>query len=247
MTEQETYAEKIAKLLRKAESTKFPEEAETLISKAQELMLKYAIDEEMLARAAGKEMKDEIGTTFIVYTGSMQQAIMQLGLAIARANGCKLLLEKRDWAKESVLHVIGFKSDRDHVVMLDTSVQIQCTHALTVWWKAQDKAQYETAGEKWRARREFIYGFAQGVQERLTEARKAATQEATVTHGPGVGLVLVSKKAQLDEYWDGLSKGKGRTSHRQSGGRAARDAGHTAGRNVDAGHTGVRGAKGSLR
>src|SRR3954469_24189165 len=48
MSDQQKMFEKIRGLLRKAESTTFEQEANTFFAKAQELMLRYRIDEEAL-------------------------------------------------------------------------------------------------------------------------------------------------------------------------------------------------------
>src|SRR4026208_2027649 len=87
MSKQEKYAEKIAALLRKAESTT-PEEAELLVEKAQQLMTQYAISEAMLDAARGVE-RDEIDQTPIKMTGVFREAIGELLWAIAASNNCR--------------------------------------------------------------------------------------------------------------------------------------------------------------
>ena len=79
----EHYADKIAKLLAKAESTT-PEEAESLVAKAQELMTAYAVSEAMIDSVRGIE-RDEIGQD--EYVGIFRAAVADIGRAVARANG----------------------------------------------------------------------------------------------------------------------------------------------------------------
>src|SRR5512134_846180 len=125
MTTQEAWADKISKLLRKAETTT-PEEAEALYAKAQELMAKYAIDEAMLRRA-GELSTDEILEEEFVITGIYRFPLSHLCAYVIRNND----LEFFQWSgknprtvggrlfKETVVYVaMGYKSDIDRVRIL---------------------------------------------------------------------------------------------------------------------------------
>src|SRR4051794_139851 len=83
----ERYAEKIAKLLAKAESTT-PEEAELLIGKAQQLMTEYAISEAMIDAARGVSV-DEIEQCRFAYGGFLRKDLGEIAWAVLRANDCK--------------------------------------------------------------------------------------------------------------------------------------------------------------
>lgn len=265
---QETYAARIAKLLRKAESTT-PEEAEALVAKAQELMTAYAVDEAMIANAHGESMPEEIVEETIEYTGIFQAALMQIGYNIVRSNNCRGLsqtfpaFKPSGRPKTSVLYVIGFKRDVDRVRMLDSSVQVQAASALNVWWKRQNKS-WMSGMEKFKARREFLLGFASGLASRLEEARKQGEAEAIKNEadrmGGGFGsgvqaeaaqtvtLVLRTRKEQVNDWVDSKYGDTIRTTRRRysSGGAGARSAGHAAGRSANTGTTGIGGAKGAL-
>src|SRR5947209_20571265 len=82
-------AEKIAKLRDKAEAVMGTPEAEAFLMKAQELMTRYFISEELIAKAAGKTVQDTITTETFTYTGIFRKALMDIGWAIVRANGCR--------------------------------------------------------------------------------------------------------------------------------------------------------------
>src|SRR5437868_13324419 len=87
---QDKWADKIAALLRKAESTT-PEEAELLMAKAQELMAKYAIDEAMLNAARGvKDRKaDPIMWDEFVTVGIYRHALYMIDYYVLLVFGCK--------------------------------------------------------------------------------------------------------------------------------------------------------------
>lgn len=240
--QQEKYADKIAKLLRKAESTT-PEEAEALIAKAQQLMTEYAIDEALLAKARGEEVTEEIVEEDITYKGVYHAALFDIGYAIALANDCRGLIGKH--GKYTRLHVIGFKSDVERVRMLDASVQIQAVGALTKWWSEQDSS-WMTAMDKFKARREFLFGFARGLGHQLTAAKVAGEKAAAKTQAErahvsqddaveSVALVVRSKKARVQDWMDEAYGKRLRSSSRRysSGGHDARAAGSAAGRRAD--------------
>jgi len=252
----EKYADKIAKLLRKAESTSSQEEADALYSKAQELMLTYAISEEMVARAAGKTVQDKIVSEHIDYAGSYQAALFDIGAAIARANDCYVLItknlrvpdkEKNKWVNVTRLTIIGFKSDVDRVRLLDASVQLQAGLTLRQWAKTNVK-DYWSGMEKFKQRRAFLFGYASGLSYQLHKARAAAVKTVSDEHGEkGVALVLADKKTQVNDWVD-VTYGKSLRSVKRSydtpsGGFGA---GHSAGQNANVNRPSVGGNKGAL-
>lgn len=251
--QQERYADKIAKLLRKAENPAVtPQEAEAFLAKAQELMTQWGIDEALIAKAAGQEVKEEIVEEIIKYTGVYHAALFDIGWAIARANDCKSFIGRR--GSYTTQTVVGFKSDVERVKMLDTSAQIQATGALTKWW-AEQNSSYMTAMQKFKARREFLFGFANGLHTQLIAAKKkgekAAAQSEAERAGvsateasESVALVVKSRKERVEDWVDkqyGRSL-RGVSRNYASGGRDARAAGSAAGRKADISNRGgVRG------
>lgn len=250
---QATYADKIAKLLRKAETTDNEHEAEALTAKATALMETYAIDEEMLARARGEQRQEQITTVRIKYTGIFQSALMDIGWAVAVAHDCKGFMAKVTWEKptHTDLALAGFESDLARIQLLDTSLQLQCTTAMRVWWNSQDRS-WMSKMDAFKAKREFIMGFASGAGSKLRAARKAGQQEAAkheaertgkdmAAASTGVELVLRSRSEQVKDWYDttyGRSTRKV-TRRYSSGGAEARSAGVTAGRNANTGNPSV--------
>ena len=78
-------------MLAKAESTDFPDEAEALLAKAQELMARHAIDDAMLARA-GRRASDTVDTRTILVEAPYATAKASLLGAVAQANGCRVVM-----------------------------------------------------------------------------------------------------------------------------------------------------------
>lgn len=119
---QEQLEHKIRSLLRKAEATDFEHEADAFIAKAQELINRYAIDEEELW-ANEPEKKVGIETRVIRIedrkVGSHEKR--QILNSIAMSNRCRM------WYNEgmSTSRIAGFPTDLLFVEMLYTSVITQ--------------------------------------------------------------------------------------------------------------------------
>jgi hypothetical protein len=249
---QAKYANKINKLLRKAESTT-PEEAEALLEAAERLMAKWAIDEAMLAQARG-DVDEKIVERTTVYNGVYHMARFDIGAAVGRAQDVKVLIGRGP--KTTTLYLVGFESDVERAIMLDASVQIQAQAALERWARTGIQA-WMSASEKYKARREFLFGFARGVEHKLALAKKAGHEElraervaagADATEvAAGMELVIRSRKDRVEDWYD-RTYGATRPVSRSyaSGGSGARAAGSFAGRNADVGSGGRLGSRRAL-
>jgi Protein of unknown function (DUF2786) len=258
MSTQESYADKINKLIAKAESTT-PEEAELLLAKAQELMTKYAIDQALLDQHKGVE-RDEIETHAFLHGGYYAADKGNLSWVVARNNNCRAVYQRsgqysrdreiggktyRMWYQ---LDAIGFRSDLDRAIMLETSLQLQMARALAAWWKTEDRS-WMSKTQNVRARQSFMAGFADGVATKLRDAVQAGTEAARAEHGKdSVALVLRSRKDRVDEWMD-EKYGKlrsGRSTYKTQD-YSARGAGVTAGQRADVGQGTLKGRKGLNR
>lgn len=255
------YAEKIALLLRKAESTT-PEEAELIMAKAQELMTLYAIDEQMIARASGKHVEETIIEGAVVYTGMFMATTMNIAFAVARANNCRAFYSDNKYSKPKnhTVHIFGFTSDVENVKLLSMSLEVQMMQAMTAWRRTDSSVRNESKMQAFKKRREFIMGFAAEVGARLNAAARAgreaaARSEAERSHvdvaaaTASVSLVLVDRKKRVDDWFDtthgaGLRKVSRRYSN--SGDRGANDAGRAAGRTANIGQPSVGGGTKSI-
>lgn len=255
MTEdvQETYADKIAKLLRKAETTDSATEADALNAKAQQLMVKYQITDELLAQAEGRERTEKIVQETIRYRGVFHRALFNIGWAITKSNDCRGLINLH--TNDTELLIVGFESDVAHVKMLDMSLQIQASTAMQRWYRGQDVTGL-TPMQKYKMRREFFMAFARGLDVKLQRARAAGINEAVVDEAARSGvaadqvkhstdLVLVSKQRRVDEWMDSTYGGTLRQTRRNyaSGGIAARQAGYAAGMSADVGGSSIGGGR----
>ncbi|MEV5533758.1 DUF2786 domain-containing protein [Streptomyces prunicolor] len=156
---------RIRALLAKAEATGFPEEAEALSAKAQELMARHSIDEALLDAQA--PAKDAPGACRIGVEAPYEQAKAVLLDAVAGANHCRAV-----WNEAfGFSTVVGFEGDLEVVELLYTSLLVQATTAMTRAEAAQ------RAGGRRRTktfRQSFLAAYAHRIGDRL--ARAAGTQ-----------------------------------------------------------------------
>jgi len=195
MTTQEKYADRIAKLLRKAESTT-PEEAEALFAKAQELMAKYAIDEAMLRAAGNLSQKDDpLTEEEFVTVGIYRHALYMIDFYVLSVNGCEVVeftgspwrtIDGRTFKQTRVLKAVGYKSDLDRARVLLTSLKLQCMRAETSWWKENEYLYKSMSnGDQHKARRGFMFSFGKGANKKMQDAVAAARKTAETENTSG--------------------------------------------------------------
>jgi hypothetical protein len=159
---------RIRALLAKAEATGFPEEAEALSTKAQELMARHSIDEALLAaRAPSPDAPDACR---IGVEPPYEQAKAVLLDAVATANHCRAV-----WNEPfGFSTVIGFAADLEAVELLYASLLVQATTAMTRAEAAQ------RAGGRRRTktfRQSFLAAYAHRIGTRLAAAAEAQVTE----------------------------------------------------------------------
>jgi hypothetical protein len=161
---------RIRALLVKAESTEFPEEAEALTAKAQELMTRHAVDAALLgAGSAPGAPGVAVDTRRVHVADPYVRAKMQLLGAVAEANGVRLV-----WYQGlGIANLVGIRGDLDAVELLFTSLLLQVSQALS----AAERVEGRRSASR-TFRRAFLLGYAQRVGERLLAARRQATDEA---------------------------------------------------------------------
>jgi len=240
--ELETITERIIKLLSKAERTDNPAEAEAFFAKAAALQAAHAIDEIMLNAAAGKHVDDIEKKTYL-FKGSYAPANVWMVHVLAQQLNSRVIQTKLG-GSEVRCNVHGFRSDLERLDLLFTSLLIQGTRAMKTFIKNHEYYGSCTAAEKYQMRKSFLMGFGEGAADQLAEANRAAEKEQE-TKTPGVGLVLVDRKAQVntavEQSYGRLSSSRGtkRDYSGLAGGRAA-------GRQADMGRKQVGGTKKAL-
>ncbi|MFF6786302.1 DUF2786 domain-containing protein [Streptomyces sp. NPDC012510] len=171
---------RIRALLAKAEATGFPEEAEALSAKAQELMARHSIDEALLA--ARTHAEEAPGACRIGVDAPYETAKAVLLDAVARANRCEAV-----WNEAlGFSTVVGFEADLEVVELLHTSLLVQATTAMTKAEAAQRK------GGRRRTktfRQSFLAAYAHRMGDRLAAAAEAQVAEARATESGGPGAV----------------------------------------------------------
>jgi hypothetical protein len=185
---------RVRALLAKAESTEFPEEAEALTSRAQELMSRHSIDDALLAAAGpGAAGPGQASGRRLFLDSPYEVAKAVLLDVVAGANRCRAI-----WHKNlGLCTVLGFPGDLDAVELLFTSLLVQATTALVHAGSRRDA--YGRSRTR-SFRQSFLASYAQRIGERLTDAAGAAERQA-VADSPGTDLlpVLAARDRAVDE------------------------------------------------
>ena len=226
------YAAKIAALLAKAEATDNDHEAEAFSAKAEALMIKWGVDEAMLAAVAGNNNPEKIVKADLEQTGVYHTAWMMLANNIAIGLG-SLQTVRSTWKNTTMVHVIGHESDVARFRMLFESLKAQADGAVKHWWKLNRDSFTDwdgtvDQGTGFRARRSFLISFGSVVNRRLRAERREVVAETT-----GADLVLVSRSKRVEEalgdFFPRLGTGRASRMHGSAAGHAAgRAAGQSA-------------------
>jgi Protein of unknown function (DUF2786) len=183
-----TIVRRIQALLDKAASTSYPAEAEALLSKAQELMTRHAIDEASLESSdhCGRRIVARELTVDVPYAGAKTAL---LG-AVLRANGCRLVF--RGGRGPRLCTLVGHESDLDHSLALYQVLSLQALRAMLA-----------TRAPDWEGvrsfRHAFLLGFAARIGQRLREAADLATQQTSDGGRTSNALVLANRRSEVDD------------------------------------------------
>ena len=204
--------EAISGLLRKAERSDSPEEAETFFVKAQELMTKHRIDEAELNLNA--EVRETPDSEVIVLPMPHAKAKQFLLHYIAQNNGCRAVGNARLNDNHSYsVHLYGFKSDRQAVVNLYNTLTI-------VMAREMIQARKENPWIHGRAfANSFIMGFSARIGARLEAARLYQESQQVKT----TALVLRNRDNEVDRL-----VGKTSTSRRRASSNTGYHSGESA-------------------
>ncbi|MFG3499241.1 DUF2786 domain-containing protein [Streptomyces sp. NPDC047928] len=211
---------RIRALLAKAEATPYPEEAEALTAKAQELMARHSLDEAALA--ARTHRPDEPAAVRVGVDPPYETAKAILLDAVASANRCHAV-----WNEAfGFSTVVGFEPDLEVVELLYTSLLVQGTGAMT---KAE--AGVRAGGRKRTKtfRQSFLLAYAQRIGDRLSStARRVTAEEPTLL--PVLAARDVAVTDHAERMFPHTTSTRVRGAVDEAGwvhGRAAADAAHT--------------------
>jgi hypothetical protein len=181
---------RIRGLLAKAESTEFPDEAEALTAKAQELMTRHAVDAALLESGPSPTGGAAVDARRVHVRDPYVRAKMQLLGAVAEANDVKVVW----YSTLGIANLVGVRADVAAVELLFTSLLLQVAQALSA---AERSPGRRSASRSFR--RSFLLGYAHRIGERLLAARERATTEAAAEHGVDLLPDLRSRQAAVEQ------------------------------------------------
>jgi hypothetical protein len=210
----------IQKLLAKAEGGATPEEAESLIGKAQELMSRFSIDEAMLASTNPRGAKP-ISINFIV-PGPFAKAKTTLLGAIAKNNSCRVVQNRKLDSGSLRVWVFGFESDVNAVQAMFTTLSIVSTKEMIHARRLHPEVHGKSFAQS------FILGFAYKINLRLAEMNRSVVS----SYGTGTALVLRDRSSLVEDAMKNefgrLVKGQGLNNSSMAGNHAGNLAGSRA-------------------
>ncbi len=222
---------RIAALLRQAEGTDNPHEADAFMGAAQRLATAASIDLAVARSHAANRSPAQAPTQRTITIGPAGtkglRTYVQLFVMIAVANDVRC-----DVASNSTfLYAYGFPEDIDASHALYAGLVVQMVRASDAYLASGAHRPTPTI----TARLNFQLAFGARVGQRLAEARDQARREATKDRRrpPGTAIVLRDKEVELRDYYRSASKARGTwQASRASAGysSAARRAGDRAGR-----------------
>ncbi len=186
---------KIRALLAKAESTQFPQEAEALTAKAQQLMAQHSIDAALLAAERGDQQLP--GGARVAVDAPYEEPKAILLQAVARANRCRTV-----WSRNlGFSTLVGFVSDVETVELLYTSLLVQAQSAMQT---AGTRAYGDGASRTRSFRQSFLVAYATRIDQRLGQITEQATEAASTGRGSTLLPVLASRAQAIDDRMDEL-------------------------------------------
>lgn len=178
-TEQERQIERVRALLAKAESTLSEAEAELLTAKANELIMRHALD---MSRSSDQR---PIVTRAWRFTGTRAIGHRRLVTTVARSLPGAYALY---WSQRS-LQTVQVWAEDEATLDLIRSLLVQADTGLALWWTTQPKGtEY---GYPATRKNEWLWGFGTGAASRF-EAQVEAS-------GASNALVLANASRRVEE------------------------------------------------
>jgi hypothetical protein len=185
---------RIRALLAKAESTTFPEEAEALAAKAQELMTRYSVDAAVVGDDPATGASPGVRARRIRVDDPYARAKAQLFFGIASANGVKAVSHP----DHRLLSAVGLPTDLDLAELLFTSLLVQAQRAMLLLAHSEPRARERSF------RRGFLSAYAVRVGQRLLAARERAESDLAADRGGALVPVLARRREAVEQSYDEL-------------------------------------------
>lgn len=194
--------QRIQNLLAKAESTDSQPEAEACYAKAEELMVKYQIDEAMLEAGGAGRREEPTLEKFAYATQVYRPAKARLLHKIAGMHNVRMVLypgyrRTETSSRTFFAALIGFPSDVRFVKMLYLSIVLQAERGVAQAWTGAGRPSYA-----WR--HSYVSGYVSGVASKMQAAHRTAnaTRASAERSVPGTELVLRSKAEAVQALCD---------------------------------------------
>ncbi|MEU4390444.1 DUF2786 domain-containing protein [Kribbella sp. NPDC023855] len=182
---------RIRALLAKAEATDFPDEAEALSGKAQELMAKFSLDQALVDADPELDLPDDSGARRIWVETPYVSAKAQLVGAVASANRCRTVSVEQ----LAMVTIVGAELDLQLTELLSTSLLVQANRAML----AAGKHIGHRGESRTRSfRQSFLMAYAQRIGERL-QATTEATQAAVPAEDADRLLPVLTRREEQVE------------------------------------------------
>ncbi|MGH3841177.1 MAG: DUF2786 domain-containing protein [Pseudonocardiaceae bacterium] len=186
---------RVRALLAKAESTTFPEEAEALSAKAQELMSRYSLERIVVESTGSSPDPHPAAARRLWLDNPYVAAKAMLVGAVAEANRCRTVLSE----KLGFTTVLGDEVDLEIVELLSTSLLVQATRAMV----SAGSQTSRTGRSRTRSyRQSFLLAYATRIGERLNTARDAGV--AAVADPARLLPVLAARERVVDELFESM-------------------------------------------
>jgi Protein of unknown function (DUF2786) len=193
---------RVRALLAKAEATEFPEEAEALSAKAQELMSRYSLHQTVADHDYGR-VRDAAAQRIWIdspYAGAKALLVQ----AVAEPNRCRTV-----WTEDlGFVTVVGSETDLNLVELLTTSLLVQANRAMPAGGRPAGRGPTRTRS----FRQSFLLAYATRIGERLDTTNATVTAEVADSR---LLPVLAARSRAADELTgpalsvDGASPGSG--------------------------------------
>jgi Protein of unknown function (DUF2786) len=182
--------EKIKKLLALAESSN-ANEAALAASRAQELMVKYAIEE---AALAPEQRTVEVIGTEIITTDYKLMPIWHALLAYVLAPSffCRSFYHKGGKWSKAAIYMVGTPTDRAACIATYNVLKHDIEKMAAIEWAKQPE-EFAVHGRRWKT--SFYDGVCATIRVRLTDDLKALAADNT-----GTAIVLADKQKAVNDY-----------------------------------------------
>lgn len=187
---------KISAMLRKAERTDNPHEAEAFRNMAEKHMVRLGIHHLEL-EAEDPKRKEPIVEMRREFKGNYSLALIPFAHYLAQGFGGLQTLQSRRSAMSRTIYVIGPKSHVEEFMLLLDSMVLQAFTALKQW-QAETVDERRGLTDMVRAvmHRTFVRNFGIEVMQRLEALRKV--EEGNLT--PGAALVVASRQDDINAF-----------------------------------------------